>query len=490
MTLSLRYAARSDVGLLRDGNEDAGYAGPRLLAVADGMGGQAAGEVASATVIGALTHLDDETAVPALLDVLEQSVSSANEQLREMVEADPNLDGMGTTLTALYWTGTRMGIVHIGDSRAYLLRDGELTQITHDHTFVQSLLDEGRITAEQAAHHPHRSLIIRALDGRGRVELDLSVREVRSGDRYLVCSDGLSGVVSNETLERSLVEAASPDQAAAELVDLALRAGGPDNITCIVADLTEEGEPATTDPLLVGAAADRHSPRKPNLKTASGRAAAALARVEDGPAADDRLDPDAAEPWRRRHKQLVRSLALIVVLALIGVGGYFGYGWTQDQYYVGNNDGRVAIYRGLPDKVLGVELSSVYEQQDVVLTNLPSYLRDQVNANLPATDLGHARTIVTGLAEDAAACIEARRLASLPQPTPPVTGTPTATPPATTAPATTAPATTPATQPGGATPTPPTATSSITLGATPTSPSSPSPTPGTSVLSECGEAIG
>src|SRR5512135_2498801 len=185
MTLVLRYAVRSDVGLLRDGNEDSLYAGPRLLAVADGMGGHAAGEVASAIAIAALAPLDEDAPGADLTEALRRATISANDQLREMVSADSALDGMGTTLTAVLSAGVRLGLVHVGDSRAYLLRDRVLQQITHDHTLVQTLVDEGRLAAEEAGSHPQRSLLTRALDGRGSVELDLSVREARAGDRYL-----------------------------------------------------------------------------------------------------------------------------------------------------------------------------------------------------------------------------------------------------------------------------------------------------------------
>ncbi len=205
MTLALRYAARSHTGLLRTGNEDSAYAGPRLLAVADGMGGHAAGEVASAVTIATLAPLDDDVPGADLLDALRSSALSANDHLQQMVSGDPALEGMGTTLVALLFAGGRLGLLHVGDSRCYLLRDGALTQITHDHTLVQTLVDDGRISEEEASTHPQRSLITRALDGRGEVELDLSVREARPGDRYLLCTDGLTGPVGRtETLLESL----------------------------------------------------------------------------------------------------------------------------------------------------------------------------------------------------------------------------------------------------------------------------------------------
>ncbi|MCW2779263.1 MAG: pstP1, partial [Frankiales bacterium] len=255
MTLVLRYAARSHTGLLRTGNEDSAYAGPRLLAVADGMGGHAAGEVASAVAIAALAPLDDDLPGPDLLAALRTSAVSANEHLHDMVEGDPALEGMGTTLVALLFAGGRLGLLHVGDSRCYLLRDGELTQITHDHTLVQTLVDEGRISEEEASTHPQRSLITRALDGRGDVELDLSVREARAGDRYLLCTDGLTGPVGRrETLLESL-QIPDPQASADRLLDLALRGGGPDNITMIVADVVESAQ-ATDTVVVAGAAAD------------------------------------------------------------------------------------------------------------------------------------------------------------------------------------------------------------------------------------------
>src|SRR3954453_20963554 len=185
MSLSLRFAAGSPKGMIREGNEDSGYAGPRLLAVADGMGGAAAGEVASSVTIAHLAELDDDAPGTDLLAALRDKAESANEELHEIVEDNRALEGMGTTLTALLWDGGRLGLAHVGDSRASLYRDGELNRITRDHTFVQDLVDEGRITADDVSTHPQRSLLTRALDGRSEPDLDLSLREVRVGDRYL-----------------------------------------------------------------------------------------------------------------------------------------------------------------------------------------------------------------------------------------------------------------------------------------------------------------
>jgi PPM family protein phosphatase len=238
--LAVRYAVQSDIGLHREDNEDAAYAGPRLLAVADGLGGHAAGEVASAAVIEALRPLDTKVPAGELLNALDHAVRRANSALREMVKANPSLSGMGTTLTALLWSGSQLGLVHIGDSRAYLVRGGEVFQITNDHTLVQSLLDEGKITADEIASHPQRMLLMRALTGEHDSGPDLQLREAWPGDRYLLCSDGLHVVVPADSIAQVLLTVDDPDQASRDLIALAMEGGAPDNITCIVADVVAQ----------------------------------------------------------------------------------------------------------------------------------------------------------------------------------------------------------------------------------------------------------
>jgi serine/threonine protein phosphatase PrpC len=246
--VGIRYALRSDVGLQRDGNEDSAYAGSRLLAVADGLGGHAGGEVASAAAINALKAFDTEIPAGELVSALGNAVRQANAAVRDLAESDPALRGMGTTLTAMLWSGSQLALVQIGDSRAYLLRDGELGQITHDQTVVQALVDSGRITAEEALSHPQRSMILQALDG-GTLVPDLQLREAQLGDRYLLCSDGLYGVVGMAAIQEVLGGVPDPDQAAGKLIELANQGGGPDNITCVVADVIELPEPASADPV-------------------------------------------------------------------------------------------------------------------------------------------------------------------------------------------------------------------------------------------------
>lgn len=432
MSLSLRFAAGSHKGMIREGNEDSGYAGPRLLAIADGMGGQAAGEVASSEVISTLVQLDDDVPGSDILTSLGTAVQRANDQLRVMVEEDPQLEGMGTTLTALLWTGQRLGLVHVGDSRAYLLRDGVLTQITQDHTWVQRLVDEGRITEEEATTHPQRSLLMRALGSGDHVEPDLSVREVRAGDRYLICSDGLSGVVSHQTMEETLASYQGPQETIQELIQLALRGGGPDNITCIVADVldvdgndTLAGQLNDT-PVIVGAVAENQAAQLSDggaMETPAGRAAG-LGRPVPPPAGgfgppgsgDDMgydSDPDGAfgsysdddfvKP-RGGLKWLKRSFYIVLTLAVIGGGVYGGYRWTQTQFYVGAKDENVALFRGISQDLAWVSLSKVEENTEIELKYLPSYQRKQVEATIAEGNLTDARKKVSELETQASAC--------------------------------------------------------------------------------------
>jgi serine/threonine protein phosphatase PrpC/uncharacterized coiled-coil protein SlyX len=260
MTLALHYAARSDVGLRREGNEDSAYAGPHLLAVADGMGGHAAGEVASAAVITTVAPLDiAHAADDDLPRAIAGAVATASMRLRELIQDDPAREGMGTTLTAILWVDGHAALGHVGDSRAYLLRGGQLYQMTRDHTKVQTLLEQGLITEEEMATHPQRSVLMKALDGRHAVKPDVSAHESMAGDRYLLCSDGLSGVAQEADIHQILRSVRNPDEAALQLIDLACQGGGPDNITCIVADVVDtatSGVPPTRAPAFVGAAAN------------------------------------------------------------------------------------------------------------------------------------------------------------------------------------------------------------------------------------------
>jgi protein phosphatase len=239
MKHNIRYAAGSDVGRRREQNEDSGYASGRLLVVADGMGGHAAGELASSAAIAVMRELD--ATLPETGADLEGAVHEAARRLVELADIDPARRGMGTTVTAMLWDGYRFALAHLGDSRGYLLRDGALYQMTKDHTLVQSMVDEGRITEDQAAVHPRRSMVLRVLGSEGRAEPDMALREAEPDDRYLLCSDGLTTVLGPEVLHEVLTTVADPGAAVQRLIDLANEGGSPDNVTVIVADVVAPG---------------------------------------------------------------------------------------------------------------------------------------------------------------------------------------------------------------------------------------------------------
>ena len=432
MTLELRYAVRSDVGLLREGNEDSAYAGPRLLAVADGMGGHAAGEVASALTIASMAQLDSAQLGGDMLEELSAAVTAANAKLQEKILANPAVEGMGTTLTAMLWSDGHAAVCHIGDSRGYLLRDGELYQITHDHTLVQSLVDEGRISVDDVSTHPQRSLLLRALDGRSAADPDLSVHDSLVGDRYLLCSDGLSGVVSDETLRDTLASIEDPEITTRQLIDLAIHGGGPDNITCIVADVVDAATtrlPLPAAPVLAGAAAnvadagpaDGTGPI-PGFDPYSDHGQTAPQPVVDDfdpmmtsavmPLAGDQNGTDPglrrarrshrAQPRRSRETPRRRwpivTTALAVLVAVVVGGGYVFWRVSQGQYYVGTNSaGQVTIYRGISQRIVGFSWSSPYQATGIPLNQVPSSYQQPVKTNYSTGSLSQVRQTVTNI---------------------------------------------------------------------------------------------
>ncbi|MCU1622344.1 MAG: protein serine/threonine phosphatase [Frankiales bacterium] len=393
MTLAIRYAARSHAGLLRSLNEDSVYAGPRLLAVADGMGGHAAGEVASAVAIASVAPLDEDAPGADLLKALRDAAMTANDQLRAMAEADDALSGMGTTLVALLFSGSRVGLAHVGDSRCYLLRDGELSQITHDHTLVQALVDEGRISEEEARSHPQKSVVTRVMDGRTDVELDLSVRDVRVGDRFLVCSDGLTGPVGSLDTLREALLIADPQESVDRLVQLALRGGGPDNVTAIVADVIDSNGPSDVrglPPIVAGAAAESPQEAPPGIADSP----ASRARVAEGRDAAPAVRARPAPPPRRRGKALAWLLASLVVVAVAAVAGVL---YIRSQFYVGFDKDDVAVFRGVQGHIAGVSFSTVADKSTLTRSQLSDIEAERVQDGIPATDEKDARAIVDRL---------------------------------------------------------------------------------------------
>ncbi len=448
MSHVLRYAARTDRGLLRANNQDSVFAGDRLLVIADGMGGHAAGDVASRLVVSAFVDLNELPLGSDMVRPLTEATMHGNADIAEMVEQNPEFDGMGTTLTALLFDGPVVALAHVGDSRAYLFRNGVLHQISHDDTFVQSLVDDGRITAEEAAHHPQRSLLLRALNG---TEMDPSItmRETSPGDRFLICSDGLSDVVSPESIADALT-GPDPDHVADTLIQLALVGGGPDNVTVIVADVVETGRPTSEsipggviDPEATGPMQPIHltqkMPRVPLPPIPEDVPAKPVyAPDEDGqdlPDADDEFDDEfddddqeyepgsgldggaaassgrapigrpmtAPPPGRRGHRRWAFALAVVV---LIGVGLTGSYLWASTKYYVGDHDDQVAVFRGVDGSLLGWKFASVQENScgatgsgctPLKVDDLVQAARDQVSAGIPVSTLADARAVINRL---------------------------------------------------------------------------------------------
>jgi protein phosphatase len=413
--MRLDYAAISDVGRVRKDNQDSGYAGRHLLAVCDGVGGAARGDIASSTAIGQLRRLDDE-AVEDLLGQVAGALHRAHDRIGELVDEDPSLTGTSTTATVAYFDGSRIGLGHVGDSRAYLLREGELSQLTTDHTFVQTLIDDGQITEEESRVHPHRNLILKAIDGIHDLEPDLFALETRAGDRLLLCSDGASGVLGSARIA-DILGSGNADYAAVELVRASLEAGSTDNVTCLVADVIDDLAEGDTEPMLVGAAADL--PRRGGRAMAGvgslfrGHRAGDTGELEPVPddirddvpfaIAADPIDPEEARYAPRAPHRFAWLRRLLVLLFLVGVIWVLAAGawsWSQRQYYVGEYDGQVTIYRGVNADLPGVELSHPYETSDVALAELSEYDQNQVRDGIGLGDLESARRTVGNLAAE------------------------------------------------------------------------------------------
>ncbi|MEV3937276.1 protein phosphatase 2C domain-containing protein [Glycomyces sp. NPDC049804] len=348
MSLHLRYAAISDRGVVRQGNQDSVFAGSHFIAVADGMGGMAAGDLASAIVINTVARLDVPPPPDSVVDELADAVADANRAIRRQVADDPQKEGMGTTLTALWFDGEWFNLVHIGDSRAYRLREGGFEQITVDDTYVQMLVDEGRITAEEAERHPQRSLLLRAL---GAAEVEPAFQTIKGvpGDRLVLCSDGLSGPVSDADIARTLQNAVTPQEAAETLVQQALDAGAPDNVTVLVADVVAD-DPGEQRQIIGGAAADA---RLAESDTAVLRAVKETDESEGGDGESETTEP---QPKARKKGRVWRTvLACLIVLALVAGGGVW---WARTQYFIGVSEaGTISLYRGLPFEVAGYRIA-------------------------------------------------------------------------------------------------------------------------------------
>ncbi|HET9127447.1 MAG TPA: protein phosphatase 2C domain-containing protein [Propionibacteriaceae bacterium] len=432
---SLDFRAHSEVGLVRKNNQDSAYASPNLLVVADGMGGAAAGDLASAVAISEISRADRRLEGEEMLSAFCHAVQRANDVLAELIDEDSSLEGMGTTVTGAMFSGTQLGLVHIGDSRGYLLREGQLQKLTHDHSWVQSLVDEGRLNEADMATHPHRSLLLRVLNGQPIGDPDTAIIDLVEGDRLLFCSDGLSGFTTEAQMARVLRKT-SLDDAVPQLVDLAHHGGGADNITFVVADVVARTDALdAVPPMLLGAVTDAtFTPSRP-AGTPAAAGAGSVAHRGDDESDDDEEDdqPDRViipvdherlryEPTKQRHRWLSTILllgAVVVVLVLVGVAGV---AYARTQYYVGaattTSGEHVAIFQGLPDSVLGVSLSRVEEIEDTLVSDLPRYYRDQVHGTISADSLDSARVTTHQLQLLAQQCIAQRTTKPQPSPSP------------------------------------------------------------------------
>ena len=407
--MSKHSAAASNVGKVRASNQDAGYAGTYLSVVADGMGGHAGGDVASHLVIRHLLQLDKEyTDVIAAQQELLATLLQANDMLSDVVYEHPELAGLGTTVSAMLRVGRQVVIAHIGDSRIYLLREGNLSQVTVDHTFVQRLIDSGRITEEEAHDHPRRSVLMRVLgDVDASPELDTAVLDIATGDRWMLCSDGLTGVVYTERLKPFLVEAETADDAADTLVQASLTGGAPDNVTVVVVDITADEPEKISE--LVGSAAGPMAVKAPEAKliptpNLKPRPKPKKLPVSTGgmsvppTALTAQLDAVKAKRIRRRA---VLIGSLILVVGAIVIAAILGYRWSQTQFYVGSDTDSVVIYQGIPEDVAGMDLSHVYVDTDIPLESLTAYQQQQIKNGIPFGSYNEAQSLVDSLTREA-----------------------------------------------------------------------------------------
>ncbi len=418
MATTPQSAAVSHVGKIRSNNQDSGYAGRHLFVVADGMGGHAGGDVASAIATKRIAEADETYAAAVDAEsALQAAMIAANSLLAETVFEHSELTGMGTTVSGILRVGDQVALAHIGDSRIYRYRDGRLEQVTADHTFVQRLVDSGRITPEEAAVHPRRSVLMRVLgDVDAAPEIDTKILDTRPGDRWLLCSDGLSSYVAEEKIAQILSTVRTATAAADRLVKESLDHGAPDNVTVVIADIADsaDGDPAegAEPPGFVGSAAaplifegveeERRPIRLPTLL---------LHPLKATPPEDSHFEPEREEFFeqlieedrrRARRRKITWLVFVAVVIAAIVTAVVLAYQWTQTHYYVGpTEDGRVAIFQGVQQTIGPIALSHVEQTSELRVEDLPPFQRQQVEATINADNLRDAHDILDRLSRAA-----------------------------------------------------------------------------------------
>ena len=402
-------AASSHVGKIRARNQDSGSVGRHVFVVADGMGGHAGGDVASAIAVQHLFGIDRAySSVEEAREVLFTNIMEAGQELTNTVVEHPELTGMGTTVSAMIRVKDQMVIAHIGDSRIYRLREGVLEQITTDHTFVQRLVESGRITPEEAAVHPRRSVLMRVLgDVDVTPEVDTHIVDTQPGDRWLLCSDGLSGYVPERDIAETLLTVDDVELACHKLITQSLSEGAPDNVTVVVVRVQEGidySPPA--EPRMVGSAAEPLTYESGPVTRKAGLPVLLFHPLRALPPADEHFEPEEEyleELIREDQRRLIRRrlVWLLSVAAIIGGlvwGAIAAYQWTQTRFYVAESDGMVAIYRGVPQDVWVITLSSLHSVTDIDVADLPPYQQEIVEGTFPVGSLSEAQDFIDRLA--------------------------------------------------------------------------------------------
>ncbi len=396
--------AISHTGKVRSNNQDSGYSGSNLFVVADGMGGHAGGDVASSLAVHRLQQLDEPFPSPAAAELaLRDAIGDAAIELIDTVSIRPELAGMGTTVSALMMVDEYAVIAHIGDSRIYLYRDGALTQITTDHTFVQRLVDSGRITPEEARYHPRRSVLMRVLgDMDPNPEVDTFIMPTQDGDRWLLCSDGLCGVVDDTHTAKAMGLGWPPGRTADNLLKQALDGGAPDNVTMVLVDVGGQHPVFSGTPTIVGSASNPLGIEVPAARAGRsswlhpGRGAAnEPSHFEPAPEFLEELIEEDRRRARRRRIAWIAGLVLILVALAVAV--FAAYNWTQTRYFVGTDDDSVVIYRGVQQDIGPISLSSVEEETGIQLSTLPMYKVLALIDTISVSSLEEAHNIVDNL---------------------------------------------------------------------------------------------
>lgn len=415
MTVQFRWGACSEIGLVRQVNEDSKLTDPPLFAVADGMGGHASGDVASAIAVEVLRASLKQS------DSIADAVHNANKAIFQKAAKDPDLTGMGTTITAMWADDRSAQIAHVGDSRAYLLRDGQLSRLTTDHTVVNRLVQQGRILPEDADRHPQRSYLERALGVDPEVEVDVHVLDMVPGDRVLLCSDGLFGMIDDDLIQNVMVSEDSPQRAAERLCEEAVHAGGNDNVTTVVVDFPESERTSSSGAGTTTSFAETAAP--PASRTtgpvtgSTGRVQTMSAPRPSPPNPPGIRSSSTSSPPRSGGKNHL-LVWLAVAIVVLGAAAFLARMSIKGSWYVGVDGGRVAIFNGVPGALAGIELGELKNRTELESESLPELYQGRLEEGIKANSRSDARAIIADL----------EKLVTEPAPEPPAGETPPADP--------------------------------------------------------------